>query len=591
MSMTLQPNVSQQILPLPYLHVLTGTDMQCRQALKEMLAVNTMLDESSLASIETTTLDSLSDGKDDSLEDDYYEYHQENHIGSEWRLNIATVSKTAEDELKATLALMGEKEDSVVFKVCSAMLSDLDSNGFLRTSEKGFDAKMYASIYLYKHGRQVDTYVVEKAKSLLLQTGTSMGVAGLGTCGPQDALLYQLKQKKGAAAEVAKAIVTRHYHDLLNGRDFLDKLKSQAPGMVSFFPDGIALLERLKAFPMSGSSGQAAQQVKSETIDVTVFENSFEISQGNAPALVFDRDSIRVFEEYAVQFEKGQLSKPQTEAYRYMKKDVRSLETAIRLVEAREKGHQAIISTLVAQQLSFLSSFDFNRLKSISLSELAEKAVPAMQKALGKEGISVSESTVRNCLRHKTIRTSQGSIALKDLAPSEIRLKLLRGGSVAIQVIQNENRLIPLSDKAVAQAVKAHTNLRLTEKNVTAIRRQFNIPSAVIRKARHLASDSAELAFLDAKSQEAKFVKAWVESEEQRYPLSDRQLSDRLNKQGLNEKYDAKEVKLLRESLGIPDPSVRLTIYRKQEASRGYTSDPQPYTQDPLSIESSINLK
>ncbi|MCA6430478.1 MAG: hypothetical protein IM613_13670, partial [Cytophagales bacterium] len=124
MSMNIQQRVSQQILPLPYLHILTGTEIQCRQALREMLSVNTMLDDGSLSSLETTSLESLSDGIDDSLDDDFYEYNKSNHKSNEWRLNIATVSKTVEDEIKSTLSTSGERHDGVLLKLCSAMLSD-----------------------------------------------------------------------------------------------------------------------------------------------------------------------------------------------------------------------------------------------------------------------------------------------------------------------------------------------------------------------------------------------------------------------------------------------------------------------------------
>jgi DNA-directed RNA polymerase specialized sigma54-like protein len=584
MAISISPQVRQSQMPASDLQILTGSSLQVDQSIKALLQTNTMIEDDSMDDRLASSLDSLQESPENYLEDDIYGHKSQSDGGNMPDFSeMPPADKTSlEEDLLRELSNSNLQQDSPLYSLVEGMISDLDVNGFLINSDsaqiKAFDSQKYADLFFFKTGIDVKYSEVDEAKSVLKQLGDRVGVSGLGCSDTHECLLHQISAGKGPVYFTANVILKDHYKDILKGTDFLDTLKVNYPTALEYFPEAMALIERLNPSPGNRDSSKMTQtHLRGATFNVSFFDDIYETATEQHRTLKLSADKLTILQQYESDNKAGKLSENKSKVYSYLKSDYQAAIKTIRLLDARRRMQDVILKTIVTKQKVFLRTNDYSKLIPISINELSESVIEKMRKLLDREDFSVSSSTVRNYLRGNTLQSDHGFYSLRDLVPSQGRVNILQSRALVGEIFEKENPMGPLTDKAVSELVRSNTGTRITTNMVTKIRKELNVASPLIRKARALINNNELRSASDhAMSAVHNLMTRIISEEPPMSPFRDATIAILINKELKNNSTDFREVKKMREELNIGDQATRALIHRKSlQADMGRQAESQ----------------
>jgi RNA polymerase sigma-54 factor len=332
-------------------------------------------------------------------------------------------------------------------KIAESIIGSLDERGILQTS-----LEEIAMLYGFKYD-QVARVLAEIQK---------FEPSGVGAQTIQEALLLQLTNQ-GKNKSLAYKVVESHYQDLIHNRIPLiqRQLKCSSEEISQAIEKDIA---KLDLHPGTSFSHEIVQQI---VPDIT-------IHQENETLIVTIPDeflpSFRLNSRYLKMLEDETLT---VETKDFIKQKLLSARWLMRNISQRNETLEKIAKFLVEKQAAFFLSPD-------------GKLVPMTMKMLA-EDLGVHESTIARAVSNKYLYCPRGIFPLRSFFTNtyindqgeDVSSQTVR--DVLLEVIKNENKKKPLSDEAIAAAIKER-GILCARRTVAKYRAALQIGNAHQRK-------------------------------------------------------------------------------------------------------------
>ena len=151
-----------------------------------------------------------------------------------------------------------------------------------------------------------------------------------------------------------------------------------------------------------------------------------------------------------------------------LKQQLKEARDMVNLLELRKSTLYKLILVIVQKQLRF---FVGGELVPMTMAEVASE--------LGFE-----ESTISRAVSNKYIQCQRGTLSLKSFFTNALKNKLSSSEvkNFIKQLIENENRQMPLTDGEIADKILERFALQMVRRTITKYRKQLLIPSSKERK-------------------------------------------------------------------------------------------------------------
>lgn len=400
----------------------------------------------------------------DDMPDYMRERAESDPVGNEY---VVAASTSFFEELQRQ---MGEHNlDEHEQEVMEYLIGSLDEDGFLRK-----DLPAIADELAIYHNIYTDT----EELAHLLSTLQTFEPRGIGARSLQECLRLQLTDedyhspwKKDAQDVIDRCFkeFTSNHWDAVVKRLGFDQEQAEHVRHE---------LLRLNPSPGRAFSESAAQLVPTVTPDFFVEvgregEAMAVLNQGDVPELRVSRAFRDSMKEYAAHRE--HLNREQQETYLYMRKKVEAAQSFIQLVNRRRQTLLSVMQGIVDLQRGFFENDDDDALlQPMTLKDVAQKA-------------HVDISTVSRTVAGKFVQTFHGLYPLKFFFSSQFttadgnELSARQVRSMLSELIENEDKTAPLSDEALAAALK-EKGFAVARRTVAKYREQLKIPVARFRK-------------------------------------------------------------------------------------------------------------
>ncbi len=162
------------------------------------------------------------------------------------------------------------------------------------------------------------------------------------------------------------------------------------------------------------------------------------------------------------------------EAAAYLKDKYQQVSWLLKSIEQRKQTLRSIMSVFIVHQQGFLRS-GISALSPLTLKEVAIEA-------------GVHESTVSRAIKGKYVQSPHGLFALKNLFTSKLSGESPEGTSSSSvklfikELIENENKLKPLSDQKIVEALHIQRGVEVSRRTIAKYRDELNILSSSKRK-------------------------------------------------------------------------------------------------------------
>ncbi|MBQ0087783.1 MAG: RNA polymerase factor sigma-54 [Prevotellaceae bacterium] len=354
-------------------------------------------------------------------------------------------------------------------KILKYLIGSLDDSGLLTK-------QLYAisdELELYQ-GLGVSVEEVREMLALL----QSFEPCGIGAISQQDSFLIQLKNKKKnfKYRDIEIDIIEKHYlHFMYKHFDKLKQLHKLSDEQMRDVYD--EMRKKLNPRPGNGlheNGGNLLSQIVPDFI-VRINDNGFliEVNRGNVPTLSVSESFMESLDQYSKN--PDGMSKPQKEAFEYVKYKVDKAQNFINAIKQRYDTMNRVIRVIVDVQRDFFVTGDDTTLKPMILKDLADK-------------IGVDISTISRICKDKYVDTDYGILPLKkffsstfvtqegeELAKGEILNKLKK-------LIDEEDKKKPLTDEKLADLMK-EDGLLVARRTIAKYRENvLGIPVARLRK-------------------------------------------------------------------------------------------------------------
>jgi RNA polymerase sigma-54 factor len=285
---------------------------------------------------------------------------------------------------------------------------------------------------------------------------------GVGAASIQESLLIQLRCLN-KADKLAYTIIRDHYDDLLyNHIPAIQKsLKCSFADIESAIEHDIATLDLHPGMHFSLRKNQPL--VPDVSLRQEEDELIVDINREHVPHLRLNRQYLRLLED----------TETPLETKNYIRRHVFSARWLMRNLQQRYSTIERIAASLARRQKEFFLKSD-------------GKLVPLTMKSLAEE-LNVHESTIARTVSNKYIDTPRGLIALRSFFTTEYisdQGELLSSKTVQeaiLQVIENENKIHPLSDDKISNLLKER-GILCARRTIAKHRNILNIGNTLQRK-------------------------------------------------------------------------------------------------------------
>jgi RNA polymerase sigma-54 factor len=363
-------------------------------------------------------------------------------IQNDWIERIGDHRKSLTDHLLAQIPITEEVKS--LRPTIELMIQCLDVNGY---------------IYPEEHPRlqQLVPDVLEKSLSYI----QAMEPAGIAARSLKECLLIQLRRLDNVNPLVM-TLVEEHFEHFAEKK--WKELSSKLQVSLAEIQAAFDLLQSLEPRPGSKFYNEKTAFI---TPDVVVIWNGEEYSitvyDELLPTISFNNDYLKSYSA----IKDKQVAK-------YLEDQVQNYQWLQKSLEQRKETLQRVALKIVEKQPDFFKKGPGN-LKPMIMKEIAEE-------------LEIHESTVSRAVREKYVQTPFGIFELKSFFTSTIQTTSEESTSstqvknAIIKLVNNENKLKPLSDQEIVSILQEQEGIVVSRRTVAKYRDQLGISSSSKRR-------------------------------------------------------------------------------------------------------------
>lgn len=355
-------------------------------------------------------------------------------------IEYAETKKSLHDELHEQLRCISlpDKMTGIV----DYLIDNIDESGYLRINES--EVMAYLGVDQFE--------LTEAIRQVQLLDPPGIGARSLSEC-----LFLQINER-GAVFELARALVSQNLKALAEKKyRVLSKQYNVSVEQIQQAADLVADLD-----PRPGSKW-VVEKPTYIVPDVMIIEKN-----GRFTVTLLDDDlpAMKVSNMYR--------SFKHNEAAEYLKNKYQQVSWLMKSIEQRKQTLRAIMGVVIVHQQRFLRN-GMSELVPITLKEVANEA-------------QVHESTVSRAIKSKYVQTPHGLFPLKDLFTSKLASESEEGASSSSvklfikELVENENKLKPLSDQKIVEALHIQRGIDVSRRTIAKYRDELKILSSSKRK-------------------------------------------------------------------------------------------------------------
>lgn len=360
----------------------------------------------------------------------------------DWIEQTALKNTTIEEQLISQLNI--RKLSAMQLKVLRRIIEQLDENGYFKGELNQIADSLKVPLELAEDGLAI------------IQT---LEPAGIGARNLQECLLIQLDHH-----ELAKKIISDYF--ILFAEKKWKPIAKELQISLKEIQEVYDLIQHLNPKP-----GSLLEQCQTSYI---VPDAIIERAGSGLTVRMFDDPLPKVsFNEQYYQTIRFLKEKDQ-QVSRFLQEKVQDYQWILKSIEQRKETLTKVITKIVEKQVQFFQKGP-NHLAPMTMKEIASE-------------LDIHESTVSRAVREKYVQTPVGTYALKTFFTSTIQTVLDENTS-SVQVknaiaslIENENKLKPLSDQEIVEHLKAREGIMVSRRTIAKYRDQLGIPSSSKRK-------------------------------------------------------------------------------------------------------------
>ncbi|TDI19462.1 MAG: RNA polymerase factor sigma-54 [Acidobacteria bacterium] len=469
----LQTRLSQKLILTPALQqaikLLPMTTLELVDMLNQEVVENPMLEEVSDEELQQTETANQGEKpeepsgdaeKPDSWDDADYEYFFGDYLNDGYRArvprevkelppieNTLSTKSSLADHLMWQLSLQTKNDDPAVREIGSAIIGNLDDDGYLVASVEEIVAMGSWSL-------------VEVERVLhVVQDFDPIGVAARGL---QECLLLQLEHL-GLNGTGSETIVREHLKLLQNHQG--QEIARRMDMSVEDLKHHIDVIRQLDPKPGSRYNTTASQYVIPDVHVVKVDDRYVVVLNDDG------MPQLRISPVYRKLLDKKNQNSEETRTY--VKEKFRSALWLIKSVDQRQKTIHKVATSIITFQTEFLDR-GIEYLRPLVLRDVAND-------------IGMHESTVSRVVNNKYMHTPQGVFEMKYFFHSGISSAYGESvSSVTIKqrirkIIEEENPNKPLSDSRIVRLLQ-DAGLVLARRTIAKYREELKIPTSSRRK-------------------------------------------------------------------------------------------------------------
>ncbi len=347
------------------------------------------------------------------------------------------------------------------------IIDALDDDGYLRTPLEEIAARAPRTL----NGALAPDSMEDALRAVQL----FLEPAGVAARNARECLLLQIdaledrddwssEDDKRETVRVARELVADYLEDLMNNR--LPKIAERSGLSLTAIKGGLMFLRRLSLAPMRALAPDRNETIVPDAIVEYDEEEDRYVAYLNDSTL----PNLRINREYADLVRDRAMPKRDRD---FIRTNVSNAQWLIDAVEQRRHTLQRVLNVVVEAQRD---AFDYG-----------PEAIKPLQMTHVAEQLGIHVATVSRAVADKYLQTPRGVIALRRFftggtetaSGEEASWEAIRA---ALQdVIDNEDKTKPLSDEALAEALKDR-GIPIARRTVAKYRSQLDIPSARLRK-------------------------------------------------------------------------------------------------------------
>ncbi|WP_251398726.1 RNA polymerase factor sigma-54 [Metabacillus litoralis] len=305
----------------------------------------------------------------------------------------------------------------------------------------------------------LDLKITSTEGEQLLSLLQSLDPVGVGARNLQECLLLQIKRSP-EKNELAEMIVAEYLEDFAKKRwKIISNKLSISLEEIQKVHD---VIQQLQPRPGSSFSHDAPEYIAA---DVSVIEVDGELVVSVNDELI---PKIQFQEQYKSLLKDKEINS-------YVKEKYQELQWLIKSVNHRQLTLYRVAKAIVEKQRDFFYKGS-EALRPLSLKDIAED-------------LEVHESTVSRITSNKYMETPQGIFELKHFFTHSLYTSSTASSTTAShikkvmkQVIDQENKLKPLSDQKIVHILAEEHSIELSRRVIAKYRDELNIPSSSKRK-------------------------------------------------------------------------------------------------------------
>jgi RNA polymerase sigma-54 factor len=362
----------------------------------------------------------------------------------DWIEQIADKPFSLEDYLLSQLKITNLSADQVT--VIRHLIQNLDQNGYFHGDLNEIVQKL-----------RVTEEIVEECLAII----QTLEPAGIGARNLQECLLMQIYYLN-PNNELAQKIISEYFLPFAE-----KKWKSIAKDLKVTLKDIQDVFDQIQTLdPKPGAV--LGHETTTYIIPDAIIEQSSEgltvrMSDESLPRISLNEQYYHKFKDQDQQVSRFLQDKLQD--YQWIQKSI----------EQRKETLTRVIAKIIEKQATFFQKG-------------SQYLVPMTMKEIAVE-LDIHESTVSRAVREKYVQTPNGTFPLKSFFTSTIQTVSEEENTSSTQVkkkiatlIDNENKLKPLSDQDIVEQLKAAEGMVVSRRTIAKYRDQLGIPSSAKRK-------------------------------------------------------------------------------------------------------------
>jgi len=369
--------------------------------------------------------------------------------GTTWLENqFDQQSVTLEDHLIRQLSFLNLS--SMEYVVTCIIITCLDDDGYLRKTDAEL-VEICASENITTTFSQI-----QDAVKLIQQ----LEPAGVGGRNLAECLIAQIKQ---ATIEENSRIAALKICDKLELLAH-DKTKLQSEIGDAYFQTAIDLIAGLDPAPGKSYHQQPTIHIQPDVF-ITVTNNAFSVQLNP----VINR-GIELNQHYIELLKRSE----KQDDKEYLRKNLDKAKWWLNALMQRNKTLQSVVEYMVEHQADYFKDGDSIKIHPLKQQQIAD-------------ALEIHISTVSRAIRNKYAQSPAGTVTLKQLLATEIKLtneKTLSNHavkSIIKNLIKNESSQTPLSDSKIVIELETR-GIIIARRTVNKYREQLNIPASNARK-------------------------------------------------------------------------------------------------------------